>query len=57
MLEYEYDAHRYLNKAEEYIRKSIQDGNYVWITTSDDKKILLDENCKIGYLKMETVFI
>lgn len=55
-LEYEFNAGKYLAKAEDYIHKAVEDDNYVWIVTSDGKKIMLDEKCKIMSLKIECVF-
>lgn len=55
-LEYEFNAKKFLAEAEEYIHKAVEDDNYVWIVTSDGRKIMLDEKCKIGFLKIECAF-
>lgn len=50
-LKYEFNAGKYLHKAEKSIHEAVLDGNYVWILTSDGRTITLDEKCKIGYAK------
>ena len=50
-MEWEFAANRMLYKAEKYIHQAIEDGNSVWIELSDGRKIILDKNCKINYLK------
>lgn len=50
-MNWEFGANEMLYKAEKYIHEAIKDGNSVWIELSDGRKIVLDEKCKINFLK------
>lgn len=52
LLAYEFDAQKYLKKAEKTIHKAIKDGARVWITTLDGKTVELDKTCEIIYIKI-----
>lgn len=52
MVEWEFNAGKFLKEAEKNIHKAIKDGGSVWLTTSDGQKVILDDKCKINYLKI-----
>lgn len=52
MFEWEFNAGKFLKEAEKNIHKAIKDGCSVWITTSDGQQVILDDKCKINYLKI-----
>lgn len=52
MFKWEFNAEKLLKEAEKNIHEAIKDGCSVWITTSDGKQIVLDDKCKISFLKI-----